>query len=290
MTEETTNTQSSLPTLPPRADDSHKGDYGRALIVGGSRGMSGAIALTAMGCLRAGAGLVTVATPEACLDTVSSFEPSYMTTPLQCDGQGRLNVAAQERLAELADAATCIACGPGLGRSQQLTELVVWMYEVLPQSIVFAADAIFALAERGDRLHEAAGPRILTPHLGELKRLLSVNDINRPEAELRAAQWAAHSHCVVVLKGFPSVVTDGQRSAHCEVGNPGMATGGSGDVLTGVITALVCQHLSPLDAARYGVNVHGLAGNLAAVELGQVSMIASDIVRFLPAAFKELQR
>ncbi|MBP87287.1 MAG: NAD(P)H-hydrate dehydratase [Planctomycetaceae bacterium] len=289
MSDQTINTQSSLPILMPRRADSHKGDYGRALLVGGSRGMSGAISLAGMGCLRSGAGLVTLAVPEVCLDTVAQFEPSYMTTPLSCDGGGRLNVAAQERLAELADAATCVACGPGLGRTRQLADLVVWMYEVLPQPIVFDADALYALAQRSDRLNEAAGPRILTPHLGELKRMLAVSEINQQEAELRAAQWAAHHHAVVVLKGHATVVTDGLRSTHNATGNPGMATGGTGDVLTGVITALICQGMNPFDAARLGVMIHGSAGDKAADELGQVSLIASDIVRFLPAAFKEME-
>lgn len=289
MSDPTINTQSTLPGLPPRRSDSHKGDYGRALLVGGSRGMAGAVGLAGMSCLRSGAGLATLAVPDACLDTVAQFEPSYMTTPLPCDSEGRMNVAAQERLAELADLATCIACGPGLGRSHQLTDLVTWMFEVLPQPIVFDADALHALAERGDRLDEAPGPRILTPHLGELKGLLGVKEITRQEAELRAAQWAAHHRSVVVLKGPTTVITDGLQSAHLTVGNPGMATGGAGDVLTGIITALVCQNLAPLEAARFGVAVHGLAGDKAAEELGQVSMIASDIVRYLPAAFKELE-
>ena len=288
MSDELMNTQSDLPVLPARPDDSHKGDYGRALLVGGSRGMSGAISLAGMACLRSGAGLVTLAVPDVCLDTVAQFEPSYMTTPLSCDSDGRLNVAAQEKLAELADTATCIACGPGLGRTQQLTDLVVWMYEVLPQPIVLDADALYALAQRGERLNEAAGPRILTPHLGELKRMLAVREINPQEAELRAAQWAAHSNSIVVLKGHSTVVTDGRQATHNATGNPGMATAGSGDVLTGVITALVCQDMTPFNAARLGVMVHGAAGDKAAEELGQVSLIASDIVRFLPAAFQDL--
>lgn len=289
MGDSTTHSHSELPLLPPRAADSHKGDFGKVLLVGGSRGMSGAIALAGMACLRSGAGLVTLAVPDACLDTVASFEPSYMTVPLPCDERGRLSVAAQEPLAELADTATCIACGPGLGRSQRVTDLIAWMYQVLPQPIVFDADALFALAERRDRLDEPAGPRILTPHLGEFERIVGEGHLARETAELFAAQTAINRRAVIVLKGHRTVITDGRRSVHNNTGNPGMATGGAGDVLTGIIAALLGQRLSPFDAARLGTHVHGLAGDLAAAKLGATSMIASDIVAHLPAAFMALQ-
>ncbi|MDA1051370.1 MAG: NAD(P)H-hydrate dehydratase [Planctomycetota bacterium] len=289
MGDSSTNSLSDLPILPPRLEDSHKGDYGKVLLVGGSRGMSGAIALAGMACLRAGAGLVTLAVPDRCLDVVASFEPSYMTVPLPCDEQGRLTVAAQEHLAELADTATCIACGPGLGRSHRVTDLVAWMYEVLPQPIVFDADALFALSERRDRLDEPAGPRILTPHLGEFKRLVGNDELEREKAEMFAAQLAISRRVVILLKGHKTVITDGRRSVHNTTGNPGMATGGSGDVLTGVIAALLGQRLAPFDAARLGAYVHGLAGDLAAATFGETSMIASDIVAHLPAAFLTLE-
>jgi ADP-dependent NAD(P)H-hydrate dehydratase len=280
---------SELPMLPSRATGSHKGDYGKVLLVGGSRGMSGAIALSGMACLRSGAGLVTLAVPNACLDVVASFEPSYMTVSLPNDEHGRLTVAAQEQLVELSDAATCIACGPGLGRSPSVTDLVAWMYEVLPQPIVFDADALYALAERGDRLDDPAGPRILTPHLGEFKRLVVAEDLELEQAKLFAAQLAMRRHFTILLKGHETVTTDGRRSAHNTTGNAGMATGGSGDVLTGIIAALLGQGLEPFDAARLGAHVHGLAGDLAAAELGETSMIASDIVAHLPAAFMTLE-
>ncbi len=289
MGDSATHSHSDLPLLPPRAADSHKGDYGKVLLVGGSRGMSGAIALAGMACLRSGAGLVTLAVPHVCLDVVASFEPCYMTVPLPCDEWGRLTVAAQEPLAELADSVTCIACGPGLGRSQRVTDVVAWMYQVLPQPIIFDADALFALAERRDRLDEPAGPRILTPHLGEFKRLAGEQNLDREKAEIFAAQVAISRQAVILLKGHDTVITDGQRSVHNTTGNPGMATGGSGDVLTGIIAALLGQRLTPFDAARLGAHVHGLAGDLAAAKLGTTSMIASDIVAHLPEAFLSLQ-
>ena len=133
------------------------------LIVGGSRGMSGAIALAGMAALRSGAGLVRLAVPDVCLETVAGFEPSYMTVALPGDREGRLQVQAKDRLSELASAASALACGPGMGRSQQLTDLTSWMYEVLPQPMVVDADALFALAECAERLSEPGGPRVLHP-------------------------------------------------------------------------------------------------------------------------------
>jgi NAD(P)H-hydrate epimerase len=251
--------------------------------------MSGAIALAGIATLRSGAGLVTLAVPHAILSTVASYEPSYMTTPLPCDADGLVSVAALEPIKVLADQATCIGCGPGLGRSSQITDLIAWMYAVLPCSIVFDADGLFALAEYQDGLSEPGGPRIWTPHPGELRRFLGDEELTREQLEERAINLAAASHSVIVLKGHRTLITDGKDSAHNSTGNPGMATGGCGDVLTGVITALVCQGLVPFDAARLGVYVHGLAGDLAAAELGQVAMIASDLLRFLPQAFRSLK-
>jgi NAD(P)H-hydrate epimerase len=240
-----------------------------------------------MAALRSGAGLVTLGVPESVLDTVASFEPSYMTLPLPCDPEGRLVVAAKDRINELADQMACIACGTGLGRSSQVTDLVTWMYSVLPQPMVVDADALYAIAQHQDCLFEPAGPRILTPHPGEFQRLLPGEKLSREEQEQRARDLAATSNAVVLLKGHRTLITDGRRTAHNETGNPGMATGGCGDVLTGIITALVCQGLSPFDAARLAAHVHGLAGDLAADELGQISLIASDLLRYLPSAFRK---
>ena len=281
-------TFSPLPKLAPRAADSHKGDFGRALLVGGSRGMSGAIALAGMAALHGGAGLVTLATPEACLDVVSGFEPSYMTTPLPCDADGRLTASAAKKVNELASKATTVAIGPGLGQSDALVELVYGWYEALAPPVVFDADGLNALSHRREVLTRLGGPRILTPHPGEFSRLVDQPLGSRDEQESLAHRCAADWRAVVVLKGHQTLVTDGQRFARNSTGNPGMATGGCGDVLTGVIAALLCQGMTPFDAARLGVYVHGRAGDLAAAELGQVGMIASDLLRFLPAALKEI--
>jgi NAD(P)H-hydrate epimerase len=278
----------ALPCLPARQPESHKGDYGRALLIGGSRGMSGAIGLAGMAALRSGAGLVKLAVPDVCQDTVAALEPSYMTVPLPSDDCGRMMVAAKDTISRLADEATCVACGPGLGRSNQLCELVSWMYQVFPQPLVLDADALYALAKCQGQLDEPAGMRVLTPHEGEFLRFLGIGKVSRRDLEMMAQRKAAEWRVVIVLKGNRSMITDGKATFHNTTGNPGMATGGTGDVLTGVITALLCQQLSPLDAGRLGTHVHGAAGDLAAECLGQVGMIASDLIRFLPPAFQQL--
>lgn len=279
----------ALPWLPPRPRDSHKGDFGRAFLVGGSRGMSGAIALAGMAALRSGAGLVTLGVPESCLETVAQFEPSYMTLPLPCDRDGRLSVSARDEVARQAERMSCLACGPGMGRTSQLADLVSWMYEVLPVPLVVDADALVLLAQRTDRLDDPAGPRILTPHPGEFRHFVEGAELPRQRYEQLASHMAETRNLVIVLKGYKSLITDGRQSVHNQTGNPGMATGGSGDVLTGIITALVCQGLSPFEAAQLGTHLHGLAGDLAAAELGQTSLVASDLVRYLPQAFMQLE-
>ena len=280
----------ALPRLPSRGPDSHKGDFGRALLIGGSRGMAGAIALSGMATLRSGAGLVRLAVPAACQDAVSTFEPSYMTVGLPADAEGRLNAEARDAIAALVKDATVVACGPGLGHSDDLTELVGWLYATLPQPLVLDADALNALASRPELLERAAGPRILTPHPGEFGRLLGLNAREvKTHRESLATQLAARLGVVLVVKGNRTYVTDGHEGAINGTGNPGMATGGTGDVLTGVITALLCQGMKPYQAARLGVHVHGLAGDMAAEDLGQVSLIASDVVQYLPDAFRAME-
>lgn len=279
-----------LAQLPARRPESHKGDFGRALLIGGSRGMSGAIGLAGIAALRGGAGLITLAVPDVCLDVVASFEPSYMTTPLPSDGAGRIALAAKEVIAQLSAGATCLACGPGLGRSDELTELVGGLYETATQPIVFDADALNALSSRSATLPSAGGPRILTPHPGEFRRLIrdETSELSIESLRDQAIQMADERDVVIVLKGHRTLITDGDRVTYNATGNPGMATGGSGDVLTGLIAALACQGLSPFEAAQLGVHVHGLAGDLAAERLGQISVIASDLADHLPEAFCRL--
>jgi ADP-dependent NAD(P)H-hydrate dehydratase len=280
-------TKKPLPTLRPRDAESHKGDFGRALLVGGSRGMSGAISLAGQAALRSGAGLVTLAVPSCVLDVVASIEPSYMTTPL-VDEDDHIGQTAAQTIVHLAQNATAVAFGPGLGRRANLTELAIKLYEGINQPMVVDADALFALADRQAALTKPSGSRILTPHPGEFARIAGSlpEGRQRSTAAAELARRDANGRTIVVLKGHNTVVTDGLRFSINLTGNPGMATGGSGDVLTGIITALLSQGLEPFDAARLGVHVHGMAGDLAAEELGQVSMIASDLIHYLPKAFR----
>ncbi|HUT92531.1 MAG TPA: NAD(P)H-hydrate dehydratase [Thermoguttaceae bacterium] len=277
--------QTPLAMLPERPIDAHKGHFGLALLVGGSRGMAGAMGLAGMAALRGGAGLVRLAVPDVCLDTIAGFEPSYMTAPLPSDRAGRIALEARPRIVELAETATVVACGPGMGRSLGLDALVSWLYANLPQPMVVDADGLNALSARRKVLSKPGGPRILTPHPGEFARLLGTDRVPAEKREAEAVRFAKRCGVVVVLKGHQTCITDGNTTAINTTGNPGMATGGSGDVLTGLVAALACQGLSPFDAARLGVYLHGLAGDLAAEQLGQESLSASDLVRFLPEAF-----
>ena len=273
--------------LPERRADSHKGDFGHALLIGGSRGMAGSISLSGMACLRSGAGLVTLAVPASSVDVVASFEPAYMTLPLADDLRGRLTFAGLPRLLTFAGKVTCAAIGPGLGRSTAVDHLVHALYQRLEQPLVVDADGLNALARKPQLLGSHTGPRVLTPHPGEFRRLLGSETRDSREAlEAAAIEFAQRFNVVLLLKGQHSLITDGTTSVHNSTGNPGMATGGSGDVLTGVITALIGQGLSPLQAAICGARIHGRAGDLAAQELGMVSLTASDLVRHLSAAFQ----
>lgn len=280
-----------LPQLPPRKPDSHKGDYGRVLIVGGSRGMAGAPALAGKAALRSGAGLVTLAVPASIQSTVASFEPSYMTLGFGTDEQHSLSGHEVDDLLQAADHMTALALGPGLGAAPYTAELVHALYSRLEIPIVVDADGLNALASDMGLLQESVAARILTPHPGEFARL--TGEKAAADVEQRAMQAAAlcredeAGNTIVVLKGHQTIVTDGSHYAVNTTGNPGMATAGSGDCLTGVITALVAQGLSAWEAARLGVHVHGLAGDLAAAELGEVSLIASDLIDYLPEAFQK---
>jgi NAD(P)H-hydrate epimerase len=282
-------TASALPQLPVRRADSHKGDYGRALVVGGSRGMSGAVSLAGKAALRGGAGLVTLAVPRSVQDVVACFEASYMTRGL-ADNEGQLAASAAEEVFELSKSASAIALGPGLGRSGEVGLVAVRLYQQLDKPVVVDADALFALAAQPRALEQPGGPRVITPHPGEFARLTAgpYDAAQRGEDAALLARRDRTNNTIVVLKGHRTVVTDGARVSINQTGNPGMATGGAGDVLTGIITALLCQGLGPFDAARLGVHLHGLAGDFAAEELGQASMIASDLLDFLPRAFQSV--
>ena len=210
-----------------------------------------------------------------------------MTSALPSDSEGRIATGALDKLRELADRATVVGCGPGLGHSAEITALVVGLYHELRLPMVLDADGLNALSTLPDVGASHAGPRILTPHPGEFARLVRKKQLNSAELITEAVQLAGRYSAVVVLKGHRTLVTDGKRQYFNSTGNAGMATAGTGDVLTGIITALVGQGLGTFEAAQLGVYLHGLAGDLAAEKLGEVSLIASDLLDFLPGAFRE---
>jgi ADP-dependent NAD(P)H-hydrate dehydratase len=278
------------PRLPPRAADSHKGDYGKVLIIGGSRGMSGAVTLAGLGALRAGSGLVRLAVPNGILPIVAGYEPSYMTVALPEGQDGGIDANLDIDLTPHIQWADVVACGPGLGRSSSLDRLVTQLYAECSKPLILDADALNALAEHPDTLDQAAGMRILTPHLGEFARLLGRMPVNRDDARQAARELARNARLVIVLKGHGTFVTDGDREFTNTTGNPGMATGGVGDVLTGLLAGILGQCPNAFDASCFSAYIHGLAGDIAAAEVGPVGMIASDIARFLPRAIQEAER
>ncbi len=281
-----------VPKLPARAADTHKGTYGRVLIVAGSRGMSGAATLCGLGALRGGAGLVQLAVPVEVLPIVAGFSPCYLTAGLPCDAEGRLTTTAEDQVLELAGKSDVLALGPGLGQSDAITHLIRTVLDKATLPLIVDADGLNALAQlwtskpRADR-PKREFPLILTPHPGEFARLLpSAAQASRELREALAVQFAKDRQVILVLKGHRTLVTDGERLYTNTTGNPGMATGGTGDVLTGLIAALLAQNLEPFVAAQVGVYLHGLAGDLAHYAVGEEGLIATDVVKYLPRAFR----
>ena len=259
--------------LPPRRPDGHKGSYGRVLVAAGRRGMTGAAILCGSAALRGGAGLVQVACPADVQDVVSLGSPCYLTA-----GWGADPLTA---LVPLAEAADVLAVGPGLGEVGFVRELLL---AVPDTPAVVDADGLRAFIADPPR---RPGPTVLTPHPGEFARL-----VGKPVSAVQAdreglARALAKSRGVVVLlKGTATVVTDGDRLSVNPTGNPGMATGGTGDVLTGLLAAFLGQGLGGFDAAVLAAWVHGHAGDLAAEQLGRVALTAADVLGFLPAAVR----
>jgi NAD(P)H-hydrate epimerase len=242
--------------------------------------------LCATAALRGGAGLVRVAVPEEILPVVAAGNPCYMTWPLPHDPEGRLRAEAGAELLNLLRTSSVAVVGPGMGQGPALPDLLLRLLEQAPTPLVLDADALNNLATQRDRLGKHSAPVVITPHPGEFARLLGT-DIPTVQARRQelAAQFARSHGLVVVLKGHGTVVTDGQSVYVNTTGNPGMATGGTGDVLGGLIGALIGQGLEAFAAAQLGVYLHGLAGDLARDDLGETSLIASDLLHHLPRAF-----
>lgn len=269
--------------LPKRARESSKRDYGRLLILAGSRGYTGAPSFASRAAVRGGAGLVWLGVPESIYAVTAVKNDEAMPFPLLCDAQGRLTAEALPEVEARLERMSCLAIGPGLGRSAGVTEFVQGALAASRVPTVVDADALWALSRDMSSLEDAACPLVLTPHEGEFAMLGGLLDGDRVASARRfASRWG----CTLVLKGSGSVVAfpDGECYVN-QTGNPGMARGGSGDVLTGLMAAMLCQ-LPFRDAVRAAVYLHGLAGDMAAGELGEYGMTPTDMIRLLPAALK----
>ena len=276
-----------VPRLPKREADGHKGTYGRVLVVAGNRGMSGAAILCGRAALRGGAGLVQVASAACAEPTVAAGNPCYMTHGIRLHADGGFAEAAGADLIELGESATVLAIGPGLGRSPTVLPMLRELIAGLPdRHVVLDADGLNAFAPFTEEFLHRPALLVLTPHPAEFARLTGAavpigDDQRRDQSVAFARQFGV----VLVLKGARTVVTDGRRIYTNTTGNPGMATGGTGDVLTGLIAALIAQKMEPFDAAVFGVWLHGRAGDLAANAFGEVSMTAADLLESIPSAF-----
>ena len=281
-----------LPHLHQRPKDGHKGTFGKILIIGGSVGFSGAPALAAISALRSGSGLVRVAVPASIWPVVAATNPCYTTVPL-ADDQGQMASSAVTRVQSLLPDNDVAAFGPGAGTDSGVRDVLISLLAADGLKLVIDADGLNVLAKLsgpGGWVDKRKAQVVLTPHPGEMARLWK-SVFREPMPDNRtecAGKLAERCGCIVVLKGAGTVVTDGQRVYVNTSGNPGMATAGSGDVLTGVIAALAGQGLTLFDASVLGVYVHGLAGNIAAAVHGQVSLIATDIVDNLGGAFGQV--
>jgi NAD(P)H-hydrate epimerase len=265
--------------LPRRKPDTHKGDYGRVLVVAGSPGMVGAAALAGRAAYRSGAGLVYHACPASIAPILSAKQDCAVVWPFEERG-------AADQLFAYAARCDVAVIGPGLSLAPPVAEAVRELVGGIEIPFVLDADGLNAFQDHPDLLAKGKGARVLTPHPGEASRLLG-RPIGEIQEDRRAAalELARRFMAVVVLKGHRSVVTDGSKVFVNRTGNPGMATGGTGDVLAGVIGALLGQKLPPFHAACLGVEVHGRAGDLAARKVGEVSLMATDVLEALPEAF-----
>ncbi|MDR5683638.1 MAG: NAD(P)H-hydrate dehydratase [Armatimonadota bacterium] len=276
--------------LPPRAPETHKGTYGRVLLVAGSARFAGAPKLTALGALRAGAGLVRLAVPDSIFGAVAADVLEAMPAGLPA-ADGALDAAALDPILELAQDADVVAIGPGLSAAKGVEDVVRGLVGSCDRPMILDADALNVLRGQHTLLRGARAPVVITPHPGELGRLLGVatSEIQRGRIE-SARSTARLTGAVTLLKGARTLVADPEgRLVVIPTGNPGMASGGMGDVLTGAVAALVGQGLGPFDAAWVGAYLHGAAGDLLAAEIGDRGLLAHEVAERLPVAMRRVR-
>ena len=271
-----------LQLLPERKIDAHKGDCGRILLLCGSRGYTGAAALAAMGALRTGVGLVFLGVPECIyeIEAVKLTEPIVFPLP---DADGMLSADATELISWRLDSVDAVLVGPGIGCSDGTREVVKTILARYKGPVVLDADGINVLQAHRDVLRGRKYPTVLTPHMGEFARL---GGKCMEERLLAAKAMAADLGVVLLLKGHETVITNGSAAYVNHTGNPGMAVGGSGDVLAGIITSLLGQGMEPMEAAACGAWLHGAAGDICAKEIGMYGLLPTDMIRVLPRLMK----
>lgn len=267
----------------PRPNDTHKGNYGKDLLLCGSKGYTGAAYFAAMGALRVGAGLVFLAVPESIyvIEATKLNEPIIQALP---DEDGRYATGAIQPIRELMQGKDVVLIGPGMGQSRNTAEVTCAVLNEFQGTVILDADGINVMRNHIDVLRERTYPTILTPHDGEFVRIGGNLSIDRIEA---ATSLAKDLGVIVLLKGHRTIITDGDICYLNTTGNPGMATGGSGDVLAGMIAGLVGQGITPIQAAACSAWLHGAAGDLCAEELGQYGMLPSDMLDVLPRLLKQ---
>ncbi|MFH1624412.1 MAG: NAD(P)H-hydrate dehydratase [Pseudomonadota bacterium] len=278
--------------LKPRGLNSHKGDFGHLLVVAGSTGKTGAAALTCRGAMRVGVGLVTLGTPESLNPIMEHKLTEVMTEPLAESTPGFLGMAAFEKIMELTRKKGALALGPGISTANETVGLVHRIIKEVAIPVIVDADGLSALSRDVDVLKEAKVPLVLTPHPGEMARLMDTSVGEIQEDRLGASRRFAKEYNVcLVLKGFRTIIADPEGNVYINpTGNPGMATAGMGDVLTGMLSSFVAQGLDIVDAAKLAVFSHGLAGDIIASERGQVGLLATDVIERMPVVLNELTR
>ena len=281
------------PLIAERAVESNKGSYGHVLIVGGSLGKAGSVAMAGMSALRAGAGLATVATPKSVLATVAGFHPELMTELLPETDAGTIAASARARIEALVKGKSVLAIGPGISRLPETSAVVRSLVSKSEIPVVLDADGLNAFEGRRNELSGKGRLLVITPHPGEMARLAGCSIADVQNDRLGVAREFAREHdVIVVLKGHRTLVVqpDGEAWANT-TGNPGMSTGGTGDILTGMVAAMIAQNPSkPLMAVCAAVHLHGLAGDVMRESVGEHSMVATDLLRGLPEAFWRAQR
>lgn len=274
--------------LPERPGDSHKGTFGRVFVLAGSKGMTGAAALTAMSALKIGAGLVRLGIPESLNSILEEKVTEVITVPLPETPEGTIGGRALKEIVREIEKSSVLAIGPGLSTHPETKELIKKLIPKIGIPVVIDADGVNNLTLND--IKKIKAPTVITPHPGELSRLagLTINQIQQARVD-KAFQFAKQLEVTFVLKGAPTIIADAQKGYLNPTGNSGLASGGSGDVLTGMIAGLLAQGLTPIDAARLGVYLHGLAADVASEELTEYSLIASDVMNAIPDAIKRVE-